>query len=133
MDREWRAGRIDERGDSAASRHVHGLSQNFRTRTFSRGAAFIDAADLPIRHPVWRCGPIGWLDVNAAALHAIHAEDEIDTGGTHVHALHGVPAKQTAVERKPGLVVAGRKLVPREGAERRDSNGLGPRIFRIDD
>ena len=73
------------------------------------------------------------LDVHAAALHAVRAEDQVGTRRAHVHALHGVPAEQPAVERECGFVVAGGEFMPGERAEWRHAGGLGSRILGIDD
>ena len=62
-------------------------------------------------------GMVGGLDVDATALHAVLPEDQVDASGTHVHALHGIPAEQPAVERKRRFVIGSRELVPGEVAE----------------
>ena len=121
---EWqrprRPGSITAR-DTTTAGHVHGRHQ--------RSVAPLESGErmTPCRHSARartasssaEPATIGRLDVHAATLHAVLPEDQVDATGTHVHALHGVPAEQRAVEREGGFVVGGRELVPRERAQRR--------------
>ena len=133
VNRKDSTGRIADHRDAAASRYVHRRHPFLGAAGLGQREPLVSIGHMGIRQPVGRPGHARGLDVDAAALHALLSEDQIDAGGAHVHAFHGVPAEQAAVESKCRFVVGGGELVPGKGTERGRAVGFRARIFRIDD